>query len=340
VSEVSAVVELAWREGVGPDDLAGFRALLPRLAAEPALADDPATGQLRLFAAWLELLSGVRIEVPAVSGPTAVLVLHAAATVMAARLARDAAQLDSGIDALGHALDQLTPSDPRGPAARAWADFALAEVGVLVDDAGTTRRRFEAVAASGSPVALRIQAMLRLAAVAMKRFEVEPARNLARKAAALADASKRPLHAERARLAWAMFDAMSGDVAAMRKTLAPAIARGDTISRILLAGAEKASRAMELLGDGLREATERGDPFAYMLCILVGARRYVEIGHHPDALITITAGIAQLTPIAPDLAAILSEERSLWQSAWGPELYSDAEARAVASLDKGLGSGS
>jgi hypothetical protein len=334
VSEVSEIVELAWREGVGPDDLAHYRAILPRLG-EPEFADDPMVDQVRLFAAWLELLNGVRIAVPDATGEVAIGVVHAAASVMAARLARDPAQLDSSIELLWGALAGMAPSHPRSAAARAWADFALAEVGVFVADHATARRRFEAVTTtSNTPVALRVAALLRLAALSMSRLDIEPARNLARKATALADASGRKLQANSARIAWGTFDHLAGDIAAMRKTLGPQIASGDTIARILLAGAESAGRAMELLGAGLREATERHDPLAYMLCILMGSRRYVEIGRDADALITITAGIAQLTEVAPDLAAVLTEERESWRSSWGPDRYGTAEARAVASLDE------
>ncbi len=333
MTEVSEAVELAWREGVGPDDLVPMRSLLQRLDA-PEIAADPALGELRMFAALLELLGNVRVDIAPLTGPTATMVVHAAAVVMSARLAKDPPQLDVALDALGHALDRITPSDPRGPAARAWADYALGEVGIVVGDAATTRRRLEAVATPSAPVALRIHAMLRLAGVSLNRIDVTPARDLARKAAALASAAKRPLHVERARMAWALFDMMTGDRAAMRKTLAPAIERGDVFARIMLAGAEGGGRAMELYADGIREATERGDTFAYMVCILVGSRRYAQMGRDADALITITAGIANLEPVAPDLAKILRDERTLWQSAWSPERYSQAEIRAVASLDE------
>ncbi|MBL0216859.1 MAG: hypothetical protein IPQ07_23645 [Myxococcales bacterium] len=332
MSEVSVAVERAWRDGVGPDDLAALRALMPQLATAP-LADDPATPTLRLFAALLELTNNVRVEVPDAGGSTALDVVHAAARVLQSRLSRQPGLLDDAMDALGHSLSRLVAGDPHGLAARAWADYALAEVAIAVGDAGTTRRRLEAVAQPGAPIALRIQAMLRLAAATSTRLELGPARAPTRKAVVLAETAKRTQHARRARMACALLDLMAGDVRSMRTTLGPAIAAGDPFARVLLAGAENASNAMELLAAGIREATEQGDPFAYMVCILVGARRYAQIGRDADALITITAGIANLEPVASDLATILRDERTTWQTSWREGRYAEAEQKAANSLD-------
>jgi hypothetical protein len=94
---------------------------------------------------------------------------------------------------------------------------------------------------------------------------------------------------------------------------------------------------MALLAEGIRVATERGDAFGYMVCILAGARRYAEIGRDADALITITAGIQNLETVAPPLAQALLDERRAWEETWPPPRYADAERAALASLAKHRG---
>lgn len=327
MSELSAAVASAWREGVGPDELPTFRTLIATL--DPA---DPAADAFGLFAAWLELLNNVRATVPTVTSTPALAVVHASALVMRARLDRDPVVCDAALAQLSGALSRLMPGDPLATA-RAWSDIALAELAVFVGDHASARRRFETASAVGNPVALRIHALLRLAAAAIDRTQISVARDLARKALAVADQSKRPQHAYRARMACALIDAINGDLKGMRTTIAPLLTIGDPFARALLAQTESAGNAMKLLAEGLRQATERSDPFAYMMCILVGARRYVNIGHDADALVTISAGIANLEEVAADLAEVLRRERTTWQETWVPGRYSQAEERAIAALD-------
>ncbi|MDB4958768.1 MAG: hypothetical protein JWO36_6337 [Myxococcales bacterium] len=326
VSEVAEYVEALWRDGVGPDDGPKLRKLLAQTD------DDPARDELRLFGCWYDLLNGVRAEVPAISGPVETLIVHKAAELMTSRLARDPVAVDAAMVELAELLDRSADDRPHFAAARAWADLALGEVALAVSDLETARARFEALSEPSSPIALRITALLKTASVAMDRRNVEPARYLVREATKLAEANERPLHAERARIGWGLLDSMSGDMPAMRKTLKPLIKKGAIIPRILLAGTEKGHRAMQLLADGIREATERNDPFAYLMCILIGARRYVVMGRDADALLTITAGITQLTQVAPPLAKTLVDERAEWRRNWGELRYNEAERRALLLL--------
>jgi hypothetical protein len=178
--------------------------------------------------------------------------------------------------------------------------------------------------------------MLKLVGVSMDRLDVEPARNWARKAAALAETNKRPLHAARARIAWGLLDYMAGDLSAMRKTLHGVIEHGrdSAIARLLLAGAEKGAKAMQLYADGLKEAVDQGDPLAYGLCVLAGSRRYVGMGRDADALVTISAGIIQLQSFAPPFAQFLIDERAEWHRTWPAERWKAAEEGAMRILDE------
>ena len=107
----------------------------------------------------------------------------------------------------------------------------------------------------------------------------------------------------------------------------------DVLARLLLASVEPAKAAMPLFAEGLRRATETGDLATYLLCILVGSRRYVAVGRRADALVTMSAGIVELRKLAPPLAEILEAERAAWQTSWGSEAWAAAEAEALASLD-------
>ncbi|HEY1557835.1 MAG TPA: hypothetical protein VGF94_23545 [Kofleriaceae bacterium] len=328
MSELAEFLADAWRDGVGPDD----RVRIATLVTRAELASDPARPELQLFAAWFDLLGDVRAEVPDVPGDGPLAVVRSAARVYAAKLARDAARLDATVVELADALDALDDEDPRANAAHAWADLALAAVSTLVGDIPTARRRYEVVTEIGNPSLLRLHAMLALAGLALKRVDLGPARQWAKKARALADHTARPELVLRARLLLGMLDYAAGDKASMRKSLEP-LAKTSVLARIVLASVEKAGRALPLLADGLREATERHDPLAYTLCILVGSRRYAAIGRDADALVTISAGIAQVQPIAPYLASVLADERATWQRDWGATRWAAAEVAALALLD-------
>jgi len=328
VSDLADFLADAWRDGVGPDD----RMRIARLIARDDLAADPLLPEVKLFAAWFDLLGDVRAEVPELEGDGALAVVHAAADVYAARLAREPARLDAAVGALADALDGLDEDDPHAAAAQAWSDIALAAVAAMIGDAPTARRRYEAVAEVGNPTALRLHAMLALAALALQRVDTKPARQWAKKARTLADHAKRPEHLLRATVVLGMLDYVAGDSAAMRKALEP-LAKDSVLARILLASVEKAGRALPLLADGLREATEKGDPLAYTLCILVGARRYLAIGRDGDALVTISAGMAQVRPVAPYLAGVLADERAMWERDWPKARWAAAEKAALALLE-------
>lgn len=331
MSEVSAFVDGAWQHGLGPDDQKQLAALVARLA-EPAIADDPALPELRVFAALFDLLVDVRVEVPPAPSDPAGAALHAAAELQAARLSRDPARMDAAVERADAALRTLGDMHARTPAARAWIDLALGDLALALADLPTARRRFEAVTHAGLPVALRITAMLRLARAALDMLNVEPAREWARRAVTLAEQHERYEAGTRARLLLGMLHYVAGDRAAMRKTLRPH-ANTSVLARIVLASHEGAQRAMPLLAEGLRVATEQGDVMSYMFCILVGTRRYEAMGRDADALITISAGMRQLAGVAPQLAGVLERERTTMRDRWGAERYARAEQAALALLE-------
>ncbi len=329
VSEIARFVATAWRDGIGPDD----RGQMVELLRRPDVAADPAVSELRLLAAWLDLQDHVRAELPVEPAAPAARVLHFACMLDWARLDRAPASIDAAIAALGSALETLEPDDPRAAAARAWSDLAIGDLALMLEDVPTARARYEAATATGRPVALRITAMLKLASAALTRVNVDPARTWARKAMTLAEVSKRFEHGTRARLLLGMLEYAAGNTAAMRRVLLPH-EKVSPLARILLASVEPANLAMPLLADGVRIAAEQGDTLGYLLCILIGARRYAAIGREADALITIGAGIARLAPVAPTLAGVLREERATWHRDWGTARFEAAERAALEILDR------
>ena len=324
MSEARAFLEVAWRDGVGPDDLWN---------ADAAAVEGTLEG--RLFSAWVRLLASVHVDVPDVTGDGPLAVVAAAAAVTLARLEIGSAtgsatrsSTSSGCSA------RSNPTAPHASAARAWADLALGQVAVFAGDHDTGRRRLETVAGAGQPPALRIAAYMDLAGLAMGRVDVAAARTSVRKALTIAELERRPLSADRARLALGLLEAASGDPKAARATLAAQVEHS-VVARVLLAGLESAGDAMPLLAEGLRRATEEGDTFSYMMCILVGARRYVAISRDADALVTISAGVVNLTKVAPELAAALIAQRDEWRETWPAERWAAAETRALALVDSG-----
>jgi hypothetical protein len=196
------------------------------------------------------------------------------------------------------------------------------------------RQRFEAICVPERPVGLRITALLRLVGVALSRLDPTPARWFARRALTLAESTKRPAQAARARLLLAMLEYVAGKQDSARALLVPLLDDPESglLARLLLAGVEDAATALSLFADGLRKATETGDLAAYLMCILVGSRRYVTMGRRADALVTISAGIVELRKVAQPLAAVLEEERLSWRDSWGAEAWDKAEAEALAFL--------
>ncbi len=319
--EVSAFVERAWRDGVGPDD----RDDIERLLRESTDLE------LHLFSAWLDLIGGLPVEVPVSLPTSAGATVRVAALVVRAQLLGDAAALQGALDELATALTQLTDDDSHVLAARAWADFALAEIAHAADDLSTMQRRIEALAVSGRPVALRITALMRMAGAVLSHVEPARARTWARRALTLAEANRRPKHAARARLLLAIAEYVGGNLPSVRKLVEPLLDQPESqqLARLLLASFEEPERAMALFGEGVRRAVEASDPASYLLCLLIGSRRYVALGRRPDALVTISAGIVELRKVAPPLARVLEDERQRWRDEWGEVDWAAAEASAI-----------
>lgn len=294
---MSELVAEAWRDGVGVDD----REALEQAAA----AGGPA--EVALFAALCRQLAREPAQVPTAPPRTDAAVVHAAWMLGEVTRTGTAAQMTTAVAALEDRLAALDDADPHATAAHAWADLALGELAILVGDHRVARQRFEEVARPERPVALRVHALLELAALAIGRCDLEAARAAARKATASVDAARRPRQAARAALVSGLLDYAVGDLVAMRGSLGDG-AHGP-IARLLLATAEPSLRGMQILSDLIRSAVADQDPLTYALCVLVGARRYVALGHADDAIVVLDAAIAQLVPLAPHLTSALDQER-------------------------------
>lgn len=362
--DLAAAVDELWRAGVGPDDRPRIQTLmdellapgtaagranaaitagkleLPPVEATPIEAAPLARAELAQFYALCDLMAGTRVAPPALAdGPLSTRLLGAATALWAAALARDPDQLERAFTRLERQLAAVpaTSDDPRLPVAQAWADLALGETALAAGDRSSARHRFEAVSRGAAPIPLRIAATLRIVTLLLERADLDQARMRCRQAASLADKDHRPMHAQHARVTGALLDFMAGDRAAARKSLTAEAAKGPLglLPRILLSSFEPAERAMPLLAEGLAEAAQRSDPFAFTICSLVGARRYAQLDKDADALLVLTTGMLQLRAPAPSFAVALDDERKALRAEWGPERYAAAEQAAIAMLDAG-----
>ncbi len=360
--DLAAAVDELWRTGVGPDDRPRIQTLMDELLAPgtaagranaaitagnldlPAvettsIASSPeARVELAQFYALCDLMVGTQVTPPVLrEGPASSRLLGAAAQLWAAAVARDPDRLERAFTQLERLLTALPEpaTDPRLPIAQAWADLALGETALAAGDRSTARHRFEAVSRGSAPIPIRIAATLRIVTLLIERVDLDQARGRCRQAASLADRDNRPIHAQHARVANALLDFMAGDRAAARKTLTAEAAKGPIglLPRILLSSFEPPERAMPLLAEGLADAGARGDPFAFTICTLVGARRYAQVDKDADALLVLTTGVMQLRGPAPSFAKALDDERTALRNEWGPERYAAAEQGAIALLD-------
>jgi len=325
------LLDRLWAEGAGIDDRQAI-----------AIARESATGtpadELAVWNDWVAAddgrATGVDKEVAArlVADPACV-VLILAVELRAAVLRRDHETIDEVLVTIDRVLGQ-TPRDERGATAQAAADFALAETALYGRDLPAARRCLDPLIASG-PTALRIAALMRMVTLALANVEVRAAQKRARQALTLARSTARPQQANQAQLLLGLVAYMNGDPEMMRSTIAPLVEAEPTNSftRMLLAGLEGSDRAIEILGEGLGLAAQRGDALAYALCALVGSRRYVALGKRADALITMSSVRVQLAAHQPQLVAILDAELHTWRAAWGDEAFAQAERDAIALLD-------
>lgn len=360
--DLAAAVDELWRSGVGPDDRPRIQTLmdelvapgtaagrtnaaitagkldLPPLEATPIQADPLSRTTLALFYALCDLMAGTPVTPPSLAdGPLPTKILAAAVALWAAALSREPERLERAFTQLERQLAQVPEqiTDPLLLIAQAWADLALGETALAAGDRSSARHRFEAVSRGAAPIPLRIAATLRIVTLLLERVDLDQARSRCRQAASLADKDNRPMHAHHARVTGALLDFMAGDRKSARATLTAEAAKGPLglLPRILLSSFEPAERAMPLLAEGLADAGQRGDPFAFTICSLVGARRYEALGKDADALLVLTTGIYQLKVPAPSFAAALEDERKALRTAWGDERYAAAEQAAIAQLD-------
>ena len=360
--DLSQAVDELWRNGVGPDDRPRIQTLmdellapgtaagranaaitaanldLPAVEATQVEATTLARDELAQFYALCDLMVGTHVTPPALrDGPLPSKILAAAASLWSAALARDPDRLERAFTQLERQLTAVPAKidDARIPIALAWADLALGETALATGDRTSARHRFESVSRGAGPIPLRIAATLRIVTLLLERVDLEQARSRCRQAGTLADKDNRPMHGQHARITGAILDFIAGDRAAARKTLTAEAAKGPLglLPRILLSSFEPAERAMPLLAEGLADAGQRGDPFAFTICTIVGARRYAQLDKDADALLVLTTGILQLRGPAPSFSKALEDERAALKTEWGDERYAAAEQAALAMLD-------
>jgi hypothetical protein len=327
------LLERLWAEGAAVDDRQSI-----------ATARESATGRLQdelaLWNDWIAADDGstgvdedvvTRVVVDPI---LSLLVL--AIELRAAVLRRDHASIDEALVAIDRAIAD-TPRDDRGTTAHAAADYALAETALYGQDLPAARRCLDPLVASG-PTAIRVSALMRMATLALANTDVPAAQKRARQAFTLARTTGRPQQANQAQLLLGLVSYIGGDAVTMRATIEPLLQADPTnsLTRFLLASLEGPARAIELLGEGLGLAAQRGDALAYMLSALVGARRDVAVGKRADALLTMSSVRVQLAAHAPQLVAILDLELQTWRTAWGDEAFAQAEREAIALLGSGL----
>jgi hypothetical protein len=322
---------------VVPDALAeqARRVTDPAIPVPIANATPGTRTELAIFYAFCDLMSGTPVAAPNLAeGPPSSLLLSAAAAVWSAAIARDVGRLERTLAELERRL-AISDEGPRAAMARAWADLALGEAALVAADRTSARHRLEAVARGAAPVPLRIAATLRIVTLLLERADLDQARTRCRQAATIADTAQRPMHGQQARITGALLDFIAGDAASARRTLRAEAEKGPLglLPRVLLSSFEPPERALPLLAEGLAEAGQRGDPFAFTMCTLVGARRYVALDRDADAILVLTTAIHQLQAHAPSFAATLAEERAGLQKLWGDERYASAEQAAIALLD-------
>lgn len=326
------IIAQLWTRGVCAGDC-------ERLAELPADRAD-----LAVFAALAALLADRTPTAPHIA-PDAAAPVQALGHLVVAWCALRQRQGPAAAAALVAVDAALAASadDVRLPAVQAWADLVLAETAEVLGDRAARARRLDAIAlAARAPAGLRVAAAIRrardadLAADASLVDTLDAAARAARAADAPATAAEAALHAG---LLLAARDphAAIGRLASAAQDGAGAVA---LLARLLLAqtthrtaqlgGAADAEDPQAILAAGLRRAAAEGDHLAYVAFTLHGARRYVQTGRADDAVLTLTAAIAQLERAGVgELASPLRAARVRLRRRLGPDAYARAERAAL-----------
>jgi hypothetical protein len=341
-AEVDARLDALWADGV----FRGQGTELARLAASSSR--HPRADELRAFWDIAVLLEGEfgRLRPPGAyqvdpATPAAARALGHAASAWRAAVTADLVRAEIALERAEAALAEPA-DDPRLESAGAYVDLAAAEHHYFAGDHEAARARLKAASGrrDASPGA-RLAARGRLALIVGRRdprLAVSALDAIARTARRLGQ----PVEVQHAQLGAAMMTIDARRPAEARRRLAelarterPEALRYATLARLLLAvlADTDTGDAIRQVSEGIRLAATDGDTFAYIVMVGLATRLYVARGAPADALLTVTAGIQQLTAAGGDVLALpLIGEREALRNELGEEAFAAAVEQAHAML--------
>lgn len=308
--DATELLERLWAEGPGIDD----RALIERSSL--ACEGSPHV-QLRAMLSWVDAMDGQPVGVVRDIERRELAAIGAATRMRHAINCADIHEIDRWLQIVA-----AEPVSSFAPVARGMIDLAIVDVGLFARNPAAVEATAAALAAEGQPVAIRIQALRRGFSIALASGDLLRATARAREVVELATAARRPLERQ-----------IGEGLAAICATLAgeKVDTAGDTLTDLSLAMLESPPRAIRRLTEMMQRAGAAGDALTYMLCALIGARRYVEIDRRVDAWLTVTSALVVLRERDPLYVEPLEEEREKWLAAWGQDEY-DRVTRAGVEL--------
>lgn len=289
-----------WTEGAGIDD----RDEIERISL---VCDGAAHVDLRTILAWVDAMDGQHLGAPRSVERRDLAAIAAASRLRVGINVGDIDEIDRWLEVLGR--DRI---DAFAPVPRGMVQLAIIDAGLFARNVDAVDNTAFELGAAGQPIALRIQAARRSASIALGRGDFVSGSAHAHEVVTLAKAAGRPREEQIGRA-----------LAAICTTLAGGKAKptGDIMVDVSIAMLEPAPRALTRLTTLMQQAGARGDGLGYMLCALIGARRYVELGRKVDAWLTVTSALVLLRERDPLYADPLEEERQAWLAAWGQAEY-------------------
>lgn len=310
-----ALLARLWLEGPGLDD----RDEIERVSL---VCEGSEHVQLRTMLSWIDAMDGRPVGTIREIERRELAAIAASTRLRHALNAGDLQEVDRWIQILAR-----DPIAAFSPVARGMIDLAIIDAGLFARNPAAIEATAFELASEGQPIAIRIQAARRCISVALNRADFPAATEHAREARDLARSSKRPLEERIAQGMLGICTTLAGNKAKPS---------GDLLADLSVAMFEPPMRALNRLTELMARAGEAGDPLAYMLSALVGARRYIELDHRVDAWLTITSALVSLRQHDPLYAGPLEEEREKWLEAWGQEEYDRVTKAGVALAKKQL----
>ena len=302
-----------WVEGPGIDD----RGEIERASL---ICEGSEHVQLRTLLAWVDAMDGRPVGAPREIERRELAAIAAATRMRHGMNAGDLGEVDRWLQILGR-----DPISSFSPVARGMIDLAVVDAGLFARNPFAISATAHELAASGQPIAIRIQAIRRCVAIAMTSAEFTRAARLAAEVQDLARTTGRPVEAQIARGMLGICTTLAGDKAKPS---------GDALTDLVVASLEPPLRALNRLTELMRGSVERGDPLVYMLSALIGARRYLELDRRVDAWLTVTSALVQLRERDPLYCDPLEGERAQWLEAWGQDEYDRVTRDGVAIANR------